>query len=228
MKRRERILVILAAGVIALAVADRLVLGPLSGAWHGLSERLTARQAELTAARELIKREDSLRERYRVLVKQVAGGAGAHDVGARESAFLTFLQRCADRAGLEIAKEKPTRRAREHQVSRRNRKNGVKRYTETTVSLSFTCSMEALVRFLAEAGAGGSDGAAGEPVRVCSLRISSLDPAGRSLEVSLSLSTVALPLVEDLAHRRVEESLADGARGTPGAVLVSQAGEVSR
>ena len=202
MKKRERILVIVAAGVIALALADRLVLRPLSGAWQGLSQRLTSRRAELTAARELIKREDSLRERYRVLVEQVAGGAGAHDVGARESAFLAFLQRCADRAGLGIANETPTRRARDHQVPGSDRKNGVKPYTETTVSLSFTCSIEALVRFLAEAGAGESDGSAGEPVRVCSLRISSLDPAGRSLEVSLSLSTVALPLALEPAEGR--------------------------
>ena len=209
MKKRERILLVLAVGVIAVAVADRLVLGPLTGAWQGLNHTMTSRRAELTAARELIKRGDSLREHYRALAEQVTGEAGVQDVGNRESAFLAFLQRCADQADLEIDKEKPTRRARDHQLPGRGRGDDVKRYTETTVSLSFTCSIEPLVRFLAEVGAGE------EPVRVCSLRVSSPDPAGQPLEVSLSLSTVALPLVE--------QSLASGARGVPGPVLVSQA-----
>lgn len=189
MKRRERLLAVLAGVVVVLAVADRLVMGPLTGVWQGQSQRLAFGQAELIDARELLKRKDSLLARYQGLTTRVEG-----EVGAQESDFLAFLHTAAGRAGVEIASEKPTRswrvwssKSASQPTPGSGREVGSLRYAETTVSLTFTCSLEALVRLLAELGA------AGEAVRVRSLRIASADPAGRSLEVSLRLSTVLLP-----------------------------------
>lgn len=179
MKSRERILALVAGAVLVLAVAELLVLGPLARRWERTKEDLDARQAELAAGRELIKREGQLRTRYQELASRVEG-----EVGARESRFLTFLQEAAERAGLQIASEKPSRR------SYGGRGQGSFRYTESTVNLTFTCSMDALVRFLAGLGAGE------EAVRVRQLEVTSLDPAGRSLKVSLYLTTLALPLTE--------------------------------
>ena len=206
MKRRERLLAVVAGVVVALAVADRLVMGPLVGLWKGQSQRLALSQAELLDARELLKRKDSLLARYHGLTARVEG-----EVGARESQFLAFLHAAAQRAGIEIASEKPTRSwyvwssaSASDQSPGSGPQTGWLRYAETTVSLTFTCSLEALVRFLVECGAGQSDlqtdgpvgGAGGEAVRVRYLRIASLDPAGKSLEVSLRLSTVLLPALE--------------------------------
>lgn len=182
MKRRERILAVVASAVLVLAVVDLLVLGPLAGVWQRLKADLTARRAELVAARELIKRDDALRSRYRRLAARVEG-----DVGVRESRFLAFLRTSAERAGLEIATEKPSRR------SHGRRGSGSLRSTESAVGLTFTCSMEALVRFLVELAAGE------EAVRVTKLDVTSLDPAGRSLKVSLGLTTLALPAAEEPA-----------------------------
>ena len=190
MKSRERILALVAGAVLVLAVAELLVLGPLARRWQRTKEHLGARRAELAAGRELIKRESQLRARYRELASRVEGA-----VGARESRFLGFLQGAANRAGLQIASEKPSRR------SYGARGQGSLRYTESTVNLTFTCSMEALERFLAEL-AGGE-----EAVRVRQLEVTGLDPAGRSLKVSLYLTTLALPLTEGL----VPEASAEGA-----------------
>lgn len=195
MKRRERLLAVLAGVVVVLAVADRLLLGPLTGVWQGQSQRLAFGQAELIDARELLKRKDSLLARYQGLTSRAEG-----EVGAQESEFLAFLHTAAERAGVEIASEKPTRSWRVWSSKSASQPTpgsggemGSLRYAETTVSLTFTCSLEALVRFLVECAAGESNGSAGEAVRVRSLRIASADPAGRSLEVSLRLSTVLLP-----------------------------------
>ncbi len=189
MRRRERLLAVLAGVVVVLAVADRLLMGPLTGVWQGQSQRLAFGQAELIDARELLKRKDSLLARYHGLTTRVEG-----EVGAQESDFLAFLHTAAGRAGVEIASEKPTRswrvwspKSASQRTPGSGRKVGSLRYAETTVTLTFTCSLEALVRLLAELGA------AGEAVRVRSLRIASAGPAGRSLEVSLRLSTVLLP-----------------------------------
>lgn len=173
-ERRRRVLVLVAVVVVAAAVLDRVVLGPVAGLWRGLSARLSARQAELSAARELIKRAESMRAQYRRLARYVEG-----EPGTRESEFLAFLHAASQRAGVRIASEKPVRNWRGGR--------GAVRYAETTVSLTFTSSLEALVRFLVELAAGE------EPVRVRSVRIVGQDPAGRSLEVALRLSTVILP-----------------------------------
>ena len=175
-ERRRRVLVLVAVVVVAVAVVDRVVLRPVAGLWRATSARLSARQAELAAARELIKRGDSLRDRYQTLARYVE-----EEPGTRESNFLALLHAAAERAGVEIASEKPVRNWRG------GRRPGSIRHAETVVSLTFTSSLEALVRLLTELAAGG------EPVRVRSVRIVSLDPAGRSLEVALRLSTVILP-----------------------------------
>ncbi len=214
MKRRERLLAVLAGVVVVLAVADRLLLGPLTGVWQGQSQRLAFGRAELIDARELLKRKDSLLARYQGLTSRAEG-----EVGVQESEFLAFLNTAAGRAGVEIASEKPTRswrvwssKSASQPTPGSGREAGSLRYAETTVSLTFTCSLEALVRLLAELGA------AGEAVRVRSLRIASADPAGRSLEVSLRLSTVLLPALE----RPVV-----GSGGATGPDSVSRSREVS-
>ena len=182
MKRRERILALLAGGVLALALAELLVLGPLAGLWQRTKVELGASRAELAAARELIKREDTLKARYRKLASRVEG-----EVGTREARFLAFLQSAADRAGLKIGSENPRRR------SYRSRGSESLPRTESSVGLAFACSMEALVRFLVELAAGE------EAVRVSQLEVTSLDPAGRSLKVSLHLTTLTLPQTEEQA-----------------------------
>ncbi|MCK4300378.1 MAG: hypothetical protein KAX80_12630, partial [Planctomycetes bacterium] len=90
MKRRERLLAVLAGVVVVLAVADRLLLGPLTGVWQGQSQRLAFGQAELIDARELLKRKDSLLARYQGLTSRAEG-----EVGAQESEFLAFLNTAA-------------------------------------------------------------------------------------------------------------------------------------
>ncbi len=179
MKQRERILAVLAVAVLALALGDLVVLGPLAEVWHRTKADLSAARTELSASRELVKREETLRARYGALADRLEG-----DVGSREGRFLTFLQEAADRAGLSIASERP---------SRRSYGEGSKAqlaHTLSTVGLTFTCSVGALEHFLVELAAGE------EAVRVKNLEVNSLDPAGSSLKVSLYLTTLTLPETE--------------------------------
>lgn len=182
MKRREYILALIAGAIVLVAVAQRLVLSPLRGAWQGLAARVSARRAALVSARELLKRADTLQARYRSSAAAVEG-----DPDTRQIAFLAFLQSAAGRAGVRVASEKPTL-VWQGQGGRGAGAGGrVVRYGECTVSLNFTSSLEALVHFLTELAAGE------EAVRVRSLQVAAQDPGGRSLKVTLRLSVVVLP-----------------------------------
>jgi len=187
MKQRERKLTIIAAVVAGLLLLDRLLLGPFLGAWESTGVRLRAQRSELAFARQLIRREDTLRARARTVVAptQVEPGIRAND-------FLGFVHGAAQRSRLTIASEKPSIRV----YGRRGGETPV--YAESSLSLTFTCSMEELVRFLAELAAGD------QPVRVVALQLTGLDPGGRALKVTLALSTVAL--VEEGGNPRQAQS----------------------
>jgi hypothetical protein len=181
-KRREYILALIAGAIVLIAVAERLVFSPLGQAWHRLADRVSAQQAALASAEGLLKRADMLRARYRS-----SAAAAEGDPDTRKIDFLTFLQSSAGRAGVRVGTETPTRVAWRGQVSPgAGRSDQGVRYGECTVSLTFSSSMEALVRFLTELAAGK------EAVRVRYLSLVGEDPAGRSLKVTLRLSTVVL------------------------------------
>ena len=182
MKRREHILALVAGAIVLIAVAERLVLSPLRQAWQGLADRVSAERAALVSAEGLLKRADTVRARYR-------GSAGAveGDPDTREIEFLAFLQASAGRAGVRVASEQPALVWRGQVAQGGRRSDDAVRYGECTVTWTFTSSVEALVRLLTELGAGK------EPVRVRRLVLTAQDPAGRSLQVTLVLSTVVLP-----------------------------------
>jgi hypothetical protein len=183
MKRREHILALVAGAIVLAAVGQWLVLGPLVRAWQGLKDRVSVQEKALVAAQELVKRAGTLQARYQSSARTVEG-----DPDTRQIEFLAFLQSAAGRAGVKVTQEKPSPPVWRGQAGQRGRgtDRGV-RYGECTVSLTFSSSLEAVVRFLTELAAGQ------EAVRVRSLRLTAQNSAGRSLEVSLRLSTVVLP-----------------------------------
>lgn len=63
--QRQRLLMILAAGAVALFVADRLVFEPLAGVWAQHSARITQLRKQVDEGTLLLQREATLRARWR-------------------------------------------------------------------------------------------------------------------------------------------------------------------
>jgi hypothetical protein len=181
-KRREYILALVAGAVVLAAVAERLVLSPLGRAWQGLADHVSTQRAALASAQGLLKRAETLRARYQSSALTLEG-----DPDTRKIDFLMFLQSSAGRAGVRVTSETPALVWRRQAGPGAGRTSAAVGYGECTVSLAFTSSVEALVRFLTELAAGK------EAVRVRSLQLTSEDLEGRSLKVTLRLSTVVLP-----------------------------------
>jgi nucleotide-binding universal stress UspA family protein len=216
MKRREYTLVVVAGAIVAAVVGERLVLSPLVGAWQGLKERVSAQQGALVAAQALVKRADTIQARYRSSARTVEG-----DPDTRAIEFLAFLHAAAGRAGVKVTAEKPSPPVwRGQQVRRGSVTDRGVGHAECTVNLTFTSSLEAVVRFLTELAAGE------EAVRVLTLTVIAQDPGGQSLGVTLRLSTVILPVeARQPTLSRAGQSLSPMAFALGGAGWGGEAGE---
>jgi Tfp pilus assembly protein PilO len=63
-KDRKQFLTIAAMAVVAIFLADRLILTPLGNAWTDRNKRLTKLQKQVADGKQLISRESALRDRW--------------------------------------------------------------------------------------------------------------------------------------------------------------------
>jgi hypothetical protein len=70
-KNRQQLLLIVAGVIIGLYLADRLVLTPLTKVWKARSERITQLRKQVGEAEQILKRESSIRERWKQMEKGV-------------------------------------------------------------------------------------------------------------------------------------------------------------
>lgn len=86
---REAILKIAVGAVVALFLADRFILTPSIDGWREQGERLAALREKVEKGRNLIEREDSLRNRW----KEMLAGDMPDDKSAGEADVYAALQR---------------------------------------------------------------------------------------------------------------------------------------
>jgi acetolactate synthase small subunit len=81
------VLLIIAGAIIGLYLADRVVFTPLAKGWKARSERITQLRKQVGDAEQLIKREASIRERWK---KMQAGVLPANNSVAEEQVLKAF------------------------------------------------------------------------------------------------------------------------------------------
>jgi hypothetical protein len=70
-KNRQQLLLIVAGAIIGLYLADRLVVTPLTKVWKERSDRITQLRKQVGDAEQILKREASIRERWKQMQKGV-------------------------------------------------------------------------------------------------------------------------------------------------------------
>jgi hypothetical protein len=174
MTARERRLALIVGGLAAFIVAWKLVASPLWAWFGGLRERTASAVAAIETEEAVSARADDIKARDARLysVKDLS------DVGTVEAAFLGFVSRSAQEAGVAIASERPS-------TSARLPRPGRGACAEVQVSLTGRATLDAYVKFLDALSR--SD----RPLRVVAASLSRTDAAG-ALAVNMRLSTVAV------------------------------------
>ncbi|MBE7558286.1 hypothetical protein HS125_04825 [bacterium] len=113
LKRRERVLAVLAIAVLAIWAADQLLIEPLWGLWKARQERLSELSASILHGRSLVDRAAAISERW----QEMRGRSLPADEPAAEQAVLVAVSRWAGTSRLGVSALKP--RWREDEGGRR-------------------------------------------------------------------------------------------------------------
>lgn len=103
LKSRQQFLVIVAAAVIGLFLADRLVLTPLTNAWKKRASRIADLRTKVDHGRSLLRREDSLRSRWQYMMTNTLPS----NPSLAEQKVLNSLDRWADSSRLVVLSLSP-------------------------------------------------------------------------------------------------------------------------
>jgi hypothetical protein len=169
-KNRQQILVLLAAAGVALLVADRLVITPLTRAWKERATRIADLKKSVSQGALLLQREQAIRHRW----DRMKTNTLPDNVSAAENEVLKAFERWSQDSRISISAIKPQ----------------WKRPAEDYVTLECRAdafgSIEALTRFLYQVE---KDPLA---LKVEAVEITSRDNEGRQLSLALQVSGLVL------------------------------------
>lgn len=103
LKNRQQLLVLLAAGAIALLAADRLLITPLSNSWKARSNRIADLNKQVVSGRGLVERERSLRGRW----EQMRANTLPNDASQAEQRVLKAFDNWAQRSRVTLLSISP-------------------------------------------------------------------------------------------------------------------------
>lgn len=196
--KRERIIGLLTAGVLAVLALDRLVLTPLMDRSRDATAALERAASEQEAATMLLDNRGRMERRWRTML---AGGIKA-DVPEAEIYALEAIRGFGEDAGVKFNTLNPDRiETREH-------------FQVVYVSTSCTGSMRQISEFLWRVQTTQI------PMRVTFMQISSRRPGTDDLTLQLGVSTLCLAAPAD-------PSKATPGRGRPGPSVASATGDAS-
>lgn len=168
--KRERVIGLLTAGVLAVLALDRLVLTPLTERSRSLGEQLVAARGEQEIGRTLLENRGQMDQRWN---EMLAGGIKS-DVPEAESQALNALRDWMLDARVTITGLKPEREeTQEH-------------FRVVFVGASCTGSLQAITEFLWRVQTTEL------PMRVTYIQVSSLKPGTDNLSLQLRVSTLCL------------------------------------
>jgi hypothetical protein len=103
LKNRQQLLVLAAAVVIGLFIADKVVITPLTAAWKQRATRITELRTKVDRGRSLLRREDSLRSRWQYMVTNTLSS----NPSLAEQQVLSCLDRWAGNSRLTVLSISP-------------------------------------------------------------------------------------------------------------------------
>jgi hypothetical protein len=171
MSKRERMIGLVAGGVLGLLALDQILLSPLLARLDAADLRVNEAQIGLADARKLFQGDLQGRRDWNTM----AGESLKLDAPAAESQLLNAVRDWAQAAGLGLTSLKPERNEKEQG------------YQKLTIRATATGSMRQASRFLQ------SVQSADIPVRVSDIQIASRKEGTDDLTLNLGLSTIYLP-----------------------------------
>lgn len=169
--KRERLLFVVAALCVGAFVGDRFVVTPLWDLWRARSARVVELRQSLAKGEELLRREQSLRERWDDMKRRSLSA----DVSRAEDATLTAVSRWSRESGLSVTSLKP-----------RWVDNADDGYLELEFLASARGDIKSLARFLYELERDKL------PARLAEVEIATRDDKGADLTLTTRFSGVVL------------------------------------
>jgi Tfp pilus assembly protein PilO len=169
-KNRQQLLLILAAGVVGVFIADRIVFTPLTNAWKARSERITDLRNRVTKGESLLK----LGQDYRARWSQMRTNTLPNTPSLAEQQLLKAVNGWAQESRITLTSESP------------QPKRDADDYLTLQCRVEATGSLDAVTRFLY---AIEHDPLA---VRIDTVELSTRDTTGQQLNLGLQLSGLVL------------------------------------
>ena len=169
-KNRQQLLLILAAAVVGVFIADRLVFTPLTNAWTARSERITDLRNRVTKGESLLK----LGQDYRARWSQMRTNTLPNTPSLAEQQLLKAVNGWAQESRITLTSESP------------QPKRDADDYLTLQCRVEATGSLDAVARFLY---AIEHDPLA---VRIDTVELSARDTTGQQLNLGLQLSGLVL------------------------------------
>jgi hypothetical protein len=171
MSKRERMVGLIAGGVLGVLALDQLLVSPLLARKADADQRLTAALDDQKRATQVFQRDLARRREW----KEIAGESLKVDAPAAESQLLNRVRDWAQEAGLGLTSLKPERNDREQG------------YQKLTIRATGTGTMRQTSRFLQ------SVQNADIPIRVNELQLTARREGTDDLNVSIAVATIYLP-----------------------------------
>ena len=169
-KNRQQLLLILAATVVGVFIADRIVFTPLTNAWKARSERITDLRNRVTKGESLLK----LGQDYRARWSQMRTNTLPNTPSLAEQQLLKAVNGWAQESRITLTSESP------------QPKRDADDYLTLQCRVEATGSLDAVARFLY---AIEHDPLA---VRIDTVELSTRDTTGQQLNLGLQLSGLVL------------------------------------
>lgn len=173
--QRQRLLIIIAAIVVGLLVADSIILSPLTKTWQARSAEIAKLQKNVADGRALIARGPSMQATWTEMQKQ----ALPKDPAQAEQELISAFDRWGRSNTIELGSIKP------------QWKRGLtNRYSQLECRVDATGSLSALTRFLYEVERSSL------ALRVDSVELTARDEFGQKLTLGLLVSGLRLAPLE--------------------------------
>lgn len=178
LSKRERLILIVAIVAVAMLVADKFVVGPMSARRGEMKTHKLELQAELENAQLLFSRQKLMERKWKMLLSD-----GLKNDAEAESKIARALDEWSKDARLTLSSVKPERVASD---------KGLKEMTFVVAGMG---SLEAVSRFLWQIETSPM------PIKAKDMQIGSTNETGQSMSIQLRLSALSLGTEHDSSNK---------------------------
>lgn len=169
-KNRQQALAVVAAGLVGLLLADRLVFTPLVAFWKRRADQLVTVRTSVLQGEALIEREPIVMRQWDQMQSNMLVG----EISVAEDRFLKAVERWAQEGRVSLSSVKP------------QWQRGTDKFATLECNLEASGNLSAITRFLYEIERDPMG------VKIVRTQINARDDAGEQLTLNLQLSALAM------------------------------------